>query len=79
MWEPETAPWRNLIEEPKVLVLSYLPMVAFGSLLEELLVFRELLGIGEGDAVYPLEGVVVRVAEPIGRRMLRKVSKGGSI
>ena len=77
MWEPETASRRNLIEEPQVLVPPYLPMVTFGSLLEELLVFCKLLGIGEGDTVYPLEGVVIRVAEPIGCGMLHKVSTKG--
>jgi hypothetical protein len=71
VWEPETASRRDLIEEPQVLVLPYLPVVTFRSLLEELLVFCELLGIGEGDAVYPLEGIVIRVAEPIGCGMLQ--------
>lgn len=72
MWEPETASRRDLIEEPQVLVLPYLPMVTFRSLLQELLVFCELLGIGEGDAVYPLEGIVTRVAEPVGCGMLQQ-------
>jgi hypothetical protein len=71
VWEPETASRRYLIEEPQVLVLPYLPVVAFRSLLKELLIFRELLGIREGDTVYPLEGVVIRVAEPVGGGMLQ--------
>ena len=62
MWEPETTSRRDLIEEPQVLLLPYLPVVTLRSFLEELLVFCELLGIGEGDTVYPLEGVVIGVA-----------------
>lgn len=70
VWEPETTSRRNLIEEPQVLLLSNLPVVTLRSFLEELLVFCELLGIGEGDAVYPLKGVVIGVAEPVRCGML---------
>ena len=47
-------------------------MVTFRSLLQELLVFCELLRIGEGDAVYPLEGVVTCVAKPVRCGMLQQ-------
>jgi hypothetical protein len=51
-------------------------VVAFRGLLEELLIFCELLGIREGDAVYPLEGIVIRVAEPVGCRVLHRSQHG---
>ena len=46
-------------------------MVPFGGLLLEVLPLLELLGVGEGDAVDALEGLGVRLALPVGGRVLR--------
>lgn len=54
------------MEEEELLILSDSSVIALRCLLEELLVFGHLLGVGEGDTVDALQTLVVLVSEEVG-------------
>lgn len=50
---------------------SNLPVVSLGSLLLDLLPLLQLLGVGEGNPVDPLQGLSIRLALPVSGGILR--------
>jgi hypothetical protein len=58
------------VEEKELLFPSDLSVVALGRLLDEMLVFGHGFLVGEGDAVYTLQSLVVGVAQEIRGRIL---------
>ena len=65
MRQKEATSGAEFVEEVKLLVLPNLAMVAFGGFGEERLVLGQLLLVGEGDTINPLQRVVVRVSKEV--------------
>lgn len=53
------------MEHEQFLLLSYSSVIPLLGFLDELLVFRELFAVREGDTVKSLKGVVLRVRQEV--------------
>ena len=68
--EEEAGAGAQLVEEEEVLLLSQHAVVVLLGLLHLLLPLLQLLGVGEGDSVHTLEGVVLSVTQPVAGAVL---------
>ena len=63
--QEETAPRTDFMEEKQVVLFAELTVVPLGRLFLEILPLLQLLGVWEGDAVHPLQGLSLAVSLPV--------------
>lgn len=66
----ETGAWRQLMEEVEFLFSTDFTVIAFRSLRLYTFPFLQLLGFRKRNAVHPLQGLCIRLALPVGGRIL---------